>query len=203
MNQSPFFTYKHKVEETGAELEFVYEPPEDLPTLEDDPVEYTKFHKYLEWLEKYEADIAKYKIARNKLILGLAVKIARGPSNWQTDYDSGEWIENLAAAGIEVTKTNRKILYLKTKILSEADYIKVIDAATVEEVTMADVELAFDRFQSLLQRFTTLAGYKAPTGGEDQSVDDVLGNTDGNSNGDKGGDVVHAASEGTSSYGSD
>lgn len=192
VNNPKPFTYKHKVKETGAELTFEYELPETPPSEADDPEGFTRYHECLAYMREFNEKYAEYRKARNRLVLARAIRVISGPGSvkWKATMKSGKWRRDLKAADIEVTEADEFPLFLKAVVLKhEEDYFKVLDVAIPEEVTLPDVQAAFDRFRALLRRVTTLAGDDASTAGEVADLLAAMGISDATDD-VNGGDVV-------------
>ena len=152
----PPFQRELFVPETGATLRFPYEPPDTPPLKEDDIEEWSIFHRYRNWYEDYEVDVAEYSTERNMLLLNLAVThIEHKDRSIDVEHElrEGSWIEKPESAGIEIVDRNRRYWFLMTVVLEdEVDYLWVLNEASAEEVTLGDVLRAFEYFQDVLSR---------------------------------------------------
>lgn len=158
------YIYSVHVPETGADLKFVYEPPDEEPSREEDVAAWSLWHQYEEWCREQEKAQIAYRADRNHLLLALGVVVLEGPDGLDVEEDmlSGGWLAEVQAGGLEITEVTRKVYYLLARVLTfESDYLHVVDTATVEEVTLVDVQSAFDRFLYLLARATSVERARA------------------------------------------
>lgn len=194
----PFFRYKYTVPETGAELEFVYNPPDEEPNKEEDEEMWARHQMYLTWLADYQNDEAAYNKERNDLMLDYCVKIDRGPKNWKQTFESGSWrktVENRLK--VKVTPENEHIWFLKAVVLTDSsDYLNVLAAATAEEVTIGDVLKAYDYFRTVISRCPAFSDYTEIARWRDKISNVLLGGRDGVGNEDDVEQVVLAESDG-------
>jgi len=181
------FTYIHTVPESGAEIEFPYTLPEERNPPEEPPKEgedgwerYNQCKAY--WMGIAERQAA-YRIERNDLVLASAVTIVGHRSSnldWRGKLKNDKWRTDLQAGGLEIKPEKEYVLFLKAVVLKyQADYLKVLDLAIPQEVTMADVTAAWDRFQYLIRWVAVSRGDQDFTGGEYRDLLALLGDTDG------------------------
>lgn len=196
------FTYKgDPVEETGAVFEEEYTPPETPPTPEDGRA-YEIYREYLAYEEDLAERHADYRTARTKYILSDAVEVMSYKGRKKSASarrKTGKWRTAVVAGGIEITPENEYPIFLKAEVLKDSnDFLRVIDLAIPEEVTLGDVEAAWDRFRRLLQQSTAFEGVQIPPDGWlDTNIAAAVGSEDGPGDGDTVGDVVDTTTTNT------
>ncbi len=189
----PDFKRELLVPETGATLRFDYKPPEEEPDKETEVEAWTVFHQFREWWEDFERDALEYKRLRNQLLLTKAVSIIGHIDERNVNYEmfSGDWLTDIVAGGFTIDDSNRKYLYLISEVLEdETDYLKVLELATVEEVTLAEVFLAWDYFQDVLAGSEIVNSIPELTDWRNQLLAISLGDADDTNTVDDTGKVV-------------
>jgi hypothetical protein len=187
------FVYQVTVLETGATLSFAYALPEDGEPSPDDKEAFSLYWRFRAWKAAQEERVALYQMDRDNLLLGMAVKIVTGPDglDWQADMAEREWQDDLLAGGITITPHNLRLLYLKSKVLTEEkDLTMALDFATTEEVTLGDIHVAYERFRYVLARYVAIHGGGLPPEWKDPNKPPVLGGADSVPDGHHVGAVV-------------
>jgi len=180
------FMHKYVSPETKAELEFVYEPPKEVPDKEKDLKAWELYKEYQAWMVQYNQDKAQYTLRRNRMVLVSAVKVLKktGRGSWEYELENGDWRKTVLAGGIVIDEASEMFLFLKSEVLSnEQDYLKALDLATAEEVNMGDVVNAFDYFWTILARCPFIGSDSKSAERREQLLHEVLGGSNGSEDG--------------------
>lgn len=208
LNPKPF-TYTFRVEETGADVEFVYVPPELRTPPEQPPSPgepgYELYQQYEAHVRAFDTKLENYHLALNKYVIASCVKVLKkkGKAHWKRVMLNGKWRRDLTFAGIEVTKSNQYPLFLKSEVLKfEEDFVRAIDFSVPREVTMGDLHVAWDRFQHILRELSAIIGDQSLAGISDSDLAALLGASDSIELGEVSTGVVEAELDGTNHNGS-